>query len=246
MHDFQRQQLALAAAIRDPSRPSELMPERPLSVYRELMFNNVSGFLENGFPVLRELLGADVFDALARRFFRDHHCQSPYFLEIGREFMDYVLQHEQTLQDQFAWLPELMHFEWAELAAEVAEGERSDEVLRQAPQADDVPVLSPFAWPLHYEYPVHTLEGSTGGGFMPRQTFLLMYRGHDDLVNVLEVSAMTARLLELMAVRPDASVRLLMKELEAEAGVTSGQWLQAGIQILAELYDRTIVSGMKA
>ena len=55
--DFQHQQRAFTAHVRDPNgqpRPAGIPPRR-MAVYVELLFNNLNGQLSTNFPVLRAI-----------------------------------------------------------------------------------------------------------------------------------------------------------------------------------------------
>ena len=90
--EFQRLQRSFAAHLRDPERhpaPSGI-EERRLTVYRQLFFNNINGFLEKGFPVLHSLYDEAGWRRLVRTFFDQHACASPYFLDIPEEFVTFL------------------------------------------------------------------------------------------------------------------------------------------------------------
>ena len=92
--EFQRLQRSFAAHLRNPQRhpaPSGI-EERRLTVYRQLFFNNVNGFLEKGFPVLHSLYDNAGWRRLVRTFFDQHACASPYFLEIPEEFVTFLAE----------------------------------------------------------------------------------------------------------------------------------------------------------
>ena len=97
---LKKQLYKFAAHIRDPeNQPApENIEDRRLGIYRDLFFNNVDGFLSNTFPVLKSLYDDEPWTELARSFYTKHRCQSPYFLEISREFIDY-LQSEHQIRD---------------------------------------------------------------------------------------------------------------------------------------------------
>ena len=146
---FIQQQYAFAAHIRDP-RHNDAPPgieDRRMGIYRELFFNNVEGFLGSSFPVLRELMDDQSWHALARDFYAGHRCQSPLFLDIPREFLDYP-----------PFIAELAHYEWVELALSVAENDQSEQLAVEGDLLAGAPLLSPLAWPLAYQYPVHRIR----------------------------------------------------------------------------------------
>jgi hypothetical protein len=111
---FQAFQRAFTAHIRDPRgqpRPRGV-PARRMKVYNELLFNNVEGFLLACFPVCRAILGKRRWRRLARDFFRDHVCHTPYFRQIPEEFLKYLQDEWPAPRDYPAFLPELAHYEW--------------------------------------------------------------------------------------------------------------------------------------
>ncbi|MFN3717220.1 MAG: putative DNA-binding domain-containing protein, partial [Thiobacillus sp.] len=66
--DFQRYQLAFTAHIRDPQanpRPPGVEARR-MNIYKDLLYNNVEGFLLACFPVLRRTLGARKWTRMVR------------------------------------------------------------------------------------------------------------------------------------------------------------------------------------
>jgi len=121
--DFISRQYAFAAHIRDPhNNPAPAgIEDRRLGIYRELFFNNVEGFLSSSFPVLKQLYTEQDWLALARDFFAGHHCHSPLFLEIPREFLAYLDNERGQRDTDPPFLRELAHYEWVELALSVAE-----------------------------------------------------------------------------------------------------------------------------
>jgi hypothetical protein len=192
-------QRAFAAHLRDPDgipAPSDI-EDRRLQIYRELVFNNVRGFIDSGFPVLRGLLDADDYHRLVRDFLVEHRAHSPYFLEISQEFLAFL----EARDGRYAFLPpfaiELARYEWVELALDVAEAELPADRLGRP--LDGGIVLSPLAWLLACQYPVHRI----GPDYRPEEplpspVFLVVYRNREDAVKFLEVNAVTARLLEML------------------------------------------------
>lgn len=199
MSSFQQVQRELTQFIRDPEHcagPSGIESRR-LEIYRDLFFNNIHGFLSNGFPVCRSLYCAADWDAMVRDFMIQYQCSNPYFLKIAEEFLAY-LQQRNKLDNDPPFLIELAHYEWVELALDVAE----EELAPQCDAADDVLSsqlsLSPLAWSLAYEFPVHLIS-SDNQPTQPGddQTYIVVYRNRADSVEFLEINAVTARLLAL-------------------------------------------------
>ena len=131
---FQRLQYGFAASIRDPEnqpRPQGV-PAPRMQVYQELIYNNLELFLATGFPVLKATAGDAMWRALIRDFLRCHQSKTPYLAELGEEFLTYLQNERTQIESDPAFLLELAHYEWVELALLIAEA-----VL----PAEDAPVI---------------------------------------------------------------------------------------------------------
>jgi uncharacterized protein len=194
---FQQFQMAFGRRCRDPraARPADV-PARRMAVYEELLFNNITGFLDACFPVCRKLLGDTRWRRLNRAFFRDWRSHTPIFREIPQEFLRYL---DSTRQPLPAWFRELAHYEWVELAVDT----NSASCPPHDPDGDlihDRPLVNVTLMSLAYDWPVHRI----GPDFRPRQptpTWLLVFRDEADVVRFVETNAATARLLALIVER---------------------------------------------
>lgn len=252
LSDFQRVQRQFAAHLRDPDRhpaPPGVEPRR-LRIYRELVFNNIAGFIRSGFPVLCDILGPARTDALVRDFMVRHRAESPYFLEISREFIAYLQNEYEPAVGDPDFLLELAHYEWLELALDVAE---IDYPVAGVDPAGDLlsgrPLVSPLAWSLSYRYPVHRLGRAYRPDAPPAQpTFLVVYRNRDDEVRFLEANAVTARLLDLLQSAPDAPActgAAVLRQIADELGRDDvDAVVAAGVRLLEELRALDIVAGV--
>ena len=246
--DFQYKQFAFAAHIREPdkhSRPKDV-EERRMAIYRDLFFNNVEGFLSSGFPVLRTLYADTDWQRLARSFFANHRCHTPYFLEISEEFLKY-LQEERTPQPEDPpFLLELAHYEWVELALSILEEETDWEAIN--PNGDllaEQPALSPLAWLLSYQFPVHKISSE----FIPRvpseqPTHLMVYRDRRDEVGFMELNPVTARLVALIQAEPALTGKSLLAKIAQELQHPNPEMvIQGGKQTLLKLRSTDIILG---
>lgn len=194
MPELRGQLMGFAAHVRDPERHAapEGIEDRRMAVYRELLFNSLESLLAGNFPVIRKTLGDDAWRALVRRFYSEHRCTTPLFTEIAREFVDWLVADRNDGPD---WLHELAQHEWVELALAISDAP----VPPHDPDGDvvdGVPVLSPFAWPLMYRWPVHRI----GPGFVPAEppdalTLLLARRDPAGEIRFAELSPLAFRLL---------------------------------------------------
>jgi hypothetical protein len=244
-----RRQYEFAAHIRSPeTRPAPAdVEDRRMAIYRELFYNNVEGFLCNSFPVLRKLMNDQQWHALARDFLARHHCHSPLFLEIPREFLNYLEQERGERPGDPPFLSELAHYEWIELALSVAESGEPEAADANGDLLANAPVLSALAWPLSYRYPVHRISPE----FQPQSpgeqaTFLLVYRDQNDEVGFIELNPVSARLFSLLQAHPGQSggeaLGIIAAELEHPQPQTV---IEGGHQILEQWRQRGIILGTR-
>lgn len=245
---LREQQLELTRHLRDPQQAPAPpgIEDRRLAVYRELLFNNIESLLGGNFPVIRRTLGETHWLSLVRDFYRDHRSQTPLFPEIAREFLRY-LESLSELDPPF--LGELAHYEWVELALQISEARTGDAPHDPAGDLlEGAPVLSPLAWPLAYEWPVHRL----GPEFQPAtpppaSTLLLLRREPDGNVRFSELSPLAYRLLQRLGEAPLLSGRAQLRALAQEAGVPADEgFITRGRLLLEQMRGSSVVLGTAA
>jgi hypothetical protein len=235
-------QMEMARYLRDPTGqpPPAGVERRRLKIYEELVYNNIEGFISGGFPVLCSLYQPADWHALMRLFIDQHRCHTPYFLEISQEFLRFLMENHTKRVCDPVFMAELAHYEWVELALDVSEAVLA-EPLATEDVLDTVPRLSPLAWSLRYDYPVHRV----GPGFRPTEadepTFLVVYRDRSDQVQFMEQNAAVARLLELVRDNDRATVRGLLSVLAAELGMAEDSMLAFGSQQFEQLIAASVV-----
>ncbi len=198
---FQALQLDFAAYIRNPERnqPPEGIEARRMDIYADLFYRNIEGFLSSTFRVFRSITSDTEWHDLVRGFVHRHISESPYFIQIPEEFLEF-LSDEAPADVERPFRLELCHYEWVELALDFREDEPVaylDEPL-DAEHLDEVQLrLSPYAWPLQYRYPVHLIGPKNQPVSAPEHpTYLIVYRDADDRVKFMESNAATFRLLQ--------------------------------------------------
>ncbi len=246
-HDLQR---AFAAHLRDPLRhpAPHGLDDRRVAVYRKLFFNNVSSLLGSTFPVLRLILGEQRWRALVRDFYAQHPARTPLFLELPREFVEYLVQERAAQPDDPPFISELAHYEWVELALAIDESELP--ASGYEPDGDlleGIPVLSPLAWPLAYRFPVQRLSPDFQPASPPQEpTWLVACRRQDDRVKFTVINALTAGLIALMQEEREKSGRELLTRLAKETSrPQAGSLIQIGGAALEELRREQIVLGSR-
>lgn len=244
--DWRATQAAFSAYIRHPQL-TELPPgasRERMAVYRELFLNTIDGLLSHGFPVLNQVLGETAWRALVSDFYARHRCQTPLFIELAEEFLQYLAEQRAPDANDPPFLAELAHYEWVELALATAQDPEEAPAMATADVAlDHAFGLIETAWPLAYRFPVHRI----GAQFIPTEapaqaTFLLVYRDTDDQVHFVENNAVTHRLLQEL--RDHALIRgdVLIAQLAAELGLADPAVLLGhGLETLRNLARRGIL-----
>ena len=248
--EFARRQYEFAAHIRDPEHkpaPGDV-EDRRMKIYRELFYNNVEGFLSSTFPVLRKIHEDKAWHDLVQDYFSNHLSHTPLFLEIPREFLGWLENERAHGLNEFPFLYELAHYEWVELALSI-----SEETLEQDnvdPDGDllaGIPVLSPLAWQLAYQYPVHKISPD----FLPDQpgeapTLLVVYRDSTDNVGFMEINPVTKRLLELIAEGSNPTGKELLQRIAEEMShPRPAVVINGGMEIMKGLLEKKILLGTK-
>ena len=197
--DFKAKQAEFTAYIRNPSSspcPEDIQPER-MKMYRELCFNNVESFLSSNFPVLRKISSDRQWQQLAQDFFANHPSTTPYFSEIPEEFIVYLQNERKTSTGDYPFMLELAHYEWVEMALSISQEEIIEPKINQISDVTQTLSLSPLAWPLAYQFPVHKISPD----YLPLQapehpSYLVVYRDINDEVKFIALTPMSFYLLQ--------------------------------------------------
>lgn len=245
---LREQQLALAHWIRDPANrtpPPGIEPRR-LQVYRELIRSTVAGLLGSQFPVIRKLRGEAFWNALIDDFIREHRAQTPLFPEVGQEFIAFLSARAEAGRGDPPFLPELAHYEWAELG--IALSDASEDLETIEPAGDllrGVPVLSPQAWPLAYTWPVDRIRSEFQPEAPPAEpTLLLLQRAADHSVKFARLDPLGYALLEQVRSAPDTG-EALVQRLAAAWGLDPAPLLEPAAAMLESMRARGVVLGTR-
>jgi len=235
MSELHRLQRAFTEHLRDPDNvpvPRGL-DKRRMGIYSELIFNNVSSLLTDFFPVIKSILSEDQWQEMVRNFFISHQSQTPYFMEISGEFVQYLSQ-SQLIGALPDFLPELAHYEWVELALYTMD----EDLPEQAIAADligKVPLsLCDLAQPLHYSYPVHQISTE----FQPEKpgkspTYLMVSRGENELVRFFDLQPLSFQLLHEMQQNPGLIAEDWLDDMATLHKVENrAQFVSNGIELL--------------
>ena len=238
---------ALGAYVRDPAHASapEGIEARRLKIYADLVFNNVESLLAGTFPVLRATLGEATWTSLVRDFLREHDARTPVFTELPRELLRYLDARTDQGRDDPPWLRELAHYEWVELALQISEETPSR--VPHDPEGDlrtGAPVLSPLAWVLAYDWPVHRIAPAAIPA-SAESTLLLVHRRDDGSVAFHALSPLAFHLLHRLP-QATATGESLLRTLADEAGADDvDAFIDAGIGLLETYRADGIVLGTR-
>ncbi len=247
---FKKHQYEFTAHIRDPeknARPAGI-EDRRMAIYRDLFYNNIEGFIASGFPVIRQIYNDTNWHEMIRDFFSNHKSHTPYFLEIAQEFIDYLQNERQPQPEDPAGLIELAHYEWVELALHISdENINMENINANGDLLTQHPVFSPVAWPLVYQFPVHTMGPDNLPEEAPEQsTYLVVYRNRNDEVCFLEINPVTARLINLLQENESYSGLNAIEHITKEMNHPNPQIVKdGGKAALEELQQHGIILGTK-
>lgn len=249
-NDFRVHQLAFTATIRDPANnPTPAgIEERRMEIYRELVYNNIEDLLANFFPVLKQITPEIRWHKIVRDFVVNHKSQTPIFMKLAAEFVDFLQNTYKPGKDDPDFMVELAHYEWVEIALDTANEEppwqrinRSGDLLLQTP------CLTPLIRPLSYNYPVHRI-GPDNLAVQPEPTFLLVYRDNNDEVQFMEINAFSMQLLNLLKINGESETKStgmqLLQRIATEIRHPDPEVvITGGLQIMNEWYKRDILLG---
>jgi len=208
-------QRAFAAYLRDArlQTPPEGFEPVAAALYRGLFRRNLDALLARNFPVIHSMLPSPAWAQLVDEFGREHAARTPLFPRFGAEFVAFLETREPMAEAP--WLAELGQHEWIEQALRIDDAP----LPNHDPDGDvlaGVPVCSPWLRLHGYRWPVHRL--GTHAAPAPEPTWLLARRGDDGQVRFSELSAWTARLVELLMELGTDTGEQRLQRLAREAG----------------------------
>lgn len=233
----------VADAVRDPSQPAPAgMADTRLAVYRELVLNNIRSFVRSAFPVLRSIVGDELWDAKIGVFVQQTAMHSPYFIDIPKAFYDWLLEHADDLPP---FAVELAYYEWLEL----------DLYRRQRPLPAlstplDVTAMATKVWQLAAcvelvasRFPVHQLSASQQWQAPPAEpTFLALYRDATGQVQFMQLTALSMAVLQLLQAQPQPLEQLQAQLAPLVPQLCADQLLQGLKQLLSQCLQQGVVT----
>ncbi len=246
---FRKVQYAFSRHMRDPeNNPApEGIEDRRLGVYRELIYNNIEGFIARSYPVLRKITPDVRWHEMLRDYVCNHHAHTPLFPRMPLEFLQYLENERHGETEDFSFMLELASYEWAEISVSLDPGEIDlSGVDVEGDLLAGVPVLSPVILPQSYAYPVHRISLDYLPEVPPEiPTYLLVYRRRNDDVGFLELNPVSARLIECMQNNKGQSGLQLLEGIAAELNHPDPQVvINGGHEIMHDMHSRDILLGV--
>lgn len=251
---FQQLQYQFSAHIKNPHKntySSAKLPglvklniePRRLKAYEDLFFNNLRGFFSNIFPVLTSIMGNERWLELIREYLQKHDSKTPLFHELGQEFLDFLQNEYEALANDPPFILELAHYEWVELAVGI---EPLESVLNPEGivlEYDEVYQLSPVAWPLVYEWPVHRLDAKNMLDDKPEWvTTLLVYRDDEDAVQFMELSPVLYKLLVSFMDNNTLTIRQILASMAETMQQPIESVTGFAAQVLQDFLEKNLIS----
>ncbi|MGL6124241.1 MAG: HvfC family RiPP maturation protein, partial [Shewanella sp.] len=219
-----------------------------MQVYRELFFSNVQGFVSSGFPVLKSLYSEDDWLALVQRFFSQHDCKSPIFIDIAGEFLTFLQQQYQPTANDPIFMLELAHYEWLELVVAVAQASEDEAQLSPAQITTQALCLSQTARVAQYHFEVQYIRQD----YRPQEqldtpVFFCLYQDVDGEVRFLQLPPLSAQVLAFLQAQVQADFKALVDWLTITYPGMECKVIEQGcLRLLEQLAAKGIVRGRQS
>lgn len=246
---FQDVQDVFTQHMRDPEKnpAPEGVEDRRIKIYRELVYNNIEGFMASSFPVLRKIITDEQWHKMMRDYVSNHQAHTPLFPKMPQEFIQY-LEHERVGHaEDYPFLLELAYYEWIETSLSMDSREISFEGIEQEGDLfEGVPVLSPLAMPLAYQWPVHKISPDFLPETLPEQaTYIAIYRDRHDEVGFMELNPVSAKLLEACLSNKQTGKEILLSIAEQLQHPNPDVVISGGMEIMQDFKNKDIILGTK-
>jgi len=239
---LKQHQTSMAQYLRDPlntSAPKEL-DERRVSIYSELVFNNIESQLSASFPVISSILSKENWYSIIREFIRDYRAQTPYFTQLSAEFVTFIANRTLAGTEnkaEYDFLLELAHYERVELDLYMMDEDHERASIKEADLLTTPISLASTTQLLAYAYPVHQISTD----FLPREaptqpTFLLLFQDQEQEVRFFELQPLAYRLVEKLSQADSINGLTLLNEIAQEMNLEMNHiFIHHGKNLLAQL-----------
>ena len=219
MKPFQETQLDFIEYLRkaEADVDIEIQKSRRQEIYRDLVYKNINQCIADVFPITKNIIPEVDWKVMIREFISSHRLQTPYFLEICQEFLAYFMHARKPLPTDHPFILELAHFEWIQLALDIADICLPEHQHNSTPSESSLWKASPLAVGLTYSYPVHIIDEC----YLPKESsihpnYLLIYRNRNDDEKILATDDLSLRIIQLLQSHENINHIQILELLSAE------------------------------
>lgn len=251
VNHFQNVQQMFTQHMRDPENNAgpEGVEDRRLKIYRELVYNNIEGFIANSFPVARKIIADEDWHSMMRDYVANHQSHTPLFPKMPQEFLQYLEYERDKKDEDYPFLLELAHYEWIETALAMDMREISFEGIdMEGNLLEGMPVISSLAMPLAYQWPVHKISQEFLPDTLPEQaTYIIVYRDRDDEVGFIELNSVSAKLVEAcMNNTNNLTGREILSVIAEQLKHPNPEVvIKGGLEIMQDFKNKDIILGIR-
>ncbi|MGJ8680945.1 HvfC family RiPP maturation protein, partial [Paraglaciecola sp.] len=182
----------------------------------------------------------------ARKFFANHHSRSPYFIDISKEFVEFLSNEYEPNDSDPIFMQELAHYEWLELDVSVRKSRQDGVIWDGKSEVTDV-CLSQLASLVSYQFPVHQISTDFQPSESAGTVYLVVYRDDEDEVNFTLVNEVTAHLLNTIQHSGKIEIKSLMQVMiEAMPQLDAKQVSESLQQVIKQLLSQQILLTVKS
>lgn len=234
---------SLTQLIRHPQSASAhyQLPARA-ELYRGFVHDNFDDILKRTFPVIHSLTQETHWETWRQQFIQHYFCQNPLCNSIPEEFLQF-LKH-QSIPENLPFLHELAHYEWIELGLDLETQPEDNPALDATKNFNDgIPVISPQAILLHYQYPVRKICKEYLPS-VPDPIFLIAYRNKEQRITFMDLNPAGAKLFYLLEQQSHLTGPAAAQQIAVEIKHPKPEVVLAGAQaLLQQFYELGIVLG---
>lgn len=201
-----------------------------VSTYRRLVRNGISSCLDNAFPIAKNFLMGEAqgnttrWDMLVDRFIAEHSASSPYLWRMPLEFAEFVKAQGFADSWNYAFLDDLLAFEWVEIQVHMMPDWVDFDGQPLALSGPGLIIINKESAIQHYSYPVFKVAPQSlllDSRFQePSDYFLVVFREPKKLsVRFMELSLFYVRMLELLLDEPMAC-QTVLERVSGECGIS--------------------------
>jgi uncharacterized protein len=247
---FQDVQNVFTQHMRDPENNAgpEGIEDRRLKIYRELVYNNIEGFIANSFPVLRKVIDDEQWHKMLRDYVSNHQAHTPLFPKMPQEFLQYLEHGRKGEVDDYPFLLELAHYEWIETSVSMDSRDITfDKIDQEGDLLKGIPILSPLVMPLVYLWPVHKISPDFIPDSLPEQpTYIVIYRDRYDEVGFIELNQVSAKLIEFCMNNDEQSGKEILLSIAEQLNHPNPEAVvSGGLEIIQDFKNKDIILGIK-